>query len=216
MKKVVIFDFDYTLGDSTPGIVESMHYAFETMGLPKPSADAIRRTVGRTLCDSYAILTGDEDISHGQRFTALFKEKADEIMTGKTVLFDGILECLAALKRKGVKLGIVTTKLRYRIEGIMAKYGAEDLFDLVVGSEDVKVEKPSPEGLLWAIDALKAAKEDVLYVGDSIVDAKTAQNAGVDFAAVLTGTTEREAFLEYPHIEIADNVTKIKASPIGG
>ena len=81
---------------------------------------------------------------------------------------------------------------------------------------DVKVEKPIPEGLLWAIDALKAAKEDVLYVGDSIVDAKTAQNADVDFAAVLTGTTEREAFLEYPHVEIADNVTKIKASPIGG
>lgn len=216
MKKLVIFDFDYTLGDSTPGIVESMYYAFETMGLQKPSADAIRRTVGRTLPDSYIILTGDEDLSHGQWFTSLFKEKADEIMTGKTVLFDGVLECLAGLKQRGIKLGIVTTKLRYRIESIMAKYSAEDLFDIVVGSEDVKVEKPNPEGLLWAIGALRAEKQDVLYVGDSIVDAKTAQNAGVDFAAVLTGTTEREAFLEYPFAEIAENVTKIKALAIGG
>ncbi|MDE6710092.1 MAG: HAD-IA family hydrolase, partial [Oscillospiraceae bacterium] len=46
---------------------------------------------------------------------------------------------------------------------------------------DVKIEKPNPEGLLWAIEHLDAMNEEILYVGDSLVDAKTAENAKVEF-----------------------------------
>ena len=76
--------------------------------------------------------------------------------------------------------------------GVLERYNATKLIDLIVGAEDVKIEKPNPEGLLWVVDRLGLDKKQVSYVGDSIVDVQTAQNAGVDFAGVLTGTTKKE------------------------
>ena len=61
--------------------------------------------------------------------------------------------------------------------------------DIIVGGEDVKAAKPSPEGLLLAIKRLHVSKAETLYIGDSTVDAETAQAAGVDFAGVTHGVT---------------------------
>ena len=52
-------------------------------------------------------------------------------------------------------------------------------------------------------------KSEVLYVGDSFIDAKTAENAGVDFVAVLTGTTTKEEFDKYGHVFIGENVLDV-------
>ena len=84
-----------------------------------------------------------------------------------------------------------------------------DAIDMIVGAEDVKIEKPNPEGLLWAIEHLGVEKRKVLYVGDSLVDAQTAERAGVDFAGVLTGTTKKEAFTEYPSVCVAENMYEV-------
>lgn len=87
--------------------------------------------------------------------------------------------------------------------------GAKELIDIIVGAEDVKVEKPDPEGLLWTIEHLEMKNDDVLYVGDSLVDAKTAENAGTAFAGVLTGTTTREEFERYHCAYIGKNIADI-------
>lgn len=73
-------------------------------------------------------------------------------MVSNTVLYRDAKEILQCLKNKGCKTGIVTTKLHYRIEQILDKLGIRNLADIIVGAEDVKVEKPSPEGLLWEIE----------------------------------------------------------------
>ncbi len=83
------------------------------------------------------------------------------------------------------------------------------MVDLIVGAEDVQIEKPNPEGLLLAVEQLGIRKEEVLYVGDSLVDAQTAQNAGISFAGVLTGTTTRGEFEDYPNLYIGDTVAEI-------
>lgn len=103
----------------------------------------------------------------------------------------------------------MTTKYRYRIEQIFGKYNALDLLDIIIGGEDVKEEKPNPEGLLVAINKWQLEKEDILYVGDSLVDAKTAENAGVSFAAVLTGTTTKEDFEQYESVYIGKGIEDI-------
>ena len=83
------------------------------------------------------------------------------------------------------------------------------VIDVIIGGDDVKNEKPDPEGLLTAIQKLNVSKNQALYVGDSIVDAKTAQSAGVDFVAVLTGTTEREEFMNYEYVSIEESVREL-------
>ena len=209
MVKIIVFDFDYTLGDSTNGIALSINYALEQLGYTAKNIDEIRKTIGLSLKETFFSLTGNNDLKETERFVKLFKDKADDVMVENTLLYADVRETLSKLRENGYKIAIVTTKFHYRIEQILNKYNAYKLIDVIVGAEDVKIEKPNPEGLLWVIDYLKAEKNDVLYVGDSIVDAKTAENANVKFAAVLTGTTSREEFESHRNIYIGRNITDV-------
>ncbi len=209
MLKAIIFDFDYTLGDSTNGIALSINYALEKLGYEAEDLTTIKKTIGLSLKDTYTVLTKMENIKEAEQFSQLFKEKADQVMVENTQLYKGVKEVLQNLKMNGYKIAIVTTKFHYRIEQILDKFRVTDLIDLIVGLEDVKEAKPNPEGLNYAISKLGVKKDEILYVGDSVVDAKTAQNAEVHFAAVLTGTTTREEFDGYSKVYVAESVEEI-------
>lgn len=200
--KGLIFDFDYTLGDSTDGIVICVNDALEKMGHTMAERESVRRTIGLHLEETYRVLTGDERKEQAAEFSRLFIEKADQVMTDSTCLFPGTLELLEKWKKQGYKLGIVTTKYHYRIDDILKKYQAGDLLDIIVGGDEVKHPKPDPEGVMKVLDQWQMDKSQVLYVGDSLVDARTAQNAGVDFAGVTTGTTGKEELENYPNFGV--------------
>lgn len=78
-----------------------------------------------------------------------------------------------------------------------------------MGCEDVLIEKPNPESLFYAITFLRLTKEEVLYVGDSIIDVRTAMNASVDFTGVTIGTTKREEFLDYSYVKILEHLEEL-------
>lgn len=120
-----------------------------------------------------------------------------------TRIYETVRPVLEKLREQGCRIGIVTTKYHYRIDQILDKFQMAGLVDMIVGAEDVKAEKPSPEGLLYAMEQLGMEREEVLYTGDSVVDAKTAARAGVDFAGVLTGTTALQEFEPFGHVCIA-------------
>ena len=82
-------------------------------------------------------------------------------------------------------------------------------FGIIVGGEDVETLKPDPTGLLRAVDALGTPKEQCLYVGDTVTDSETARRAGVPFAAVLSGVTEREAFAEYEPVMVLESAGEL-------
>lgn len=204
----VIFDFDYTLGDTTNGIVRSAQYALEQMGEEERSCEEIKKTIGLSLSETYKALTGNMEEERAERFFDLFKEKADEVMVDSATLYPGVKEMLFMLREAGYRTGIVTTKFAYRVRNIMKKFEAEELLDVVIGVGDVTKVKPDPEGLLLAAKQLGVKVEDALYVGDSYVDAKAAEAAGMKFAGVLTGTTMRETFEQYPRQGIYETVAE--------
>jgi phosphoglycolate phosphatase len=205
----VIFDFDYTLADATIGIVSSFNHAFSELNIPASDIESIKKTVGLPIDEAFIQLTNEKNEVSINRFRELFREKADEVMSKNTVLYNDTIGTLQSLKENGFKTGIVTTKYRYRIIETLNKYGISDLVDIIVGGEDVKVPKPSPEGLLLAIDNLNAQLSNVLYIGDSLVDARTALATKVDFAAVTTGTTKEDDFLQYPCIKVSKNLSEL-------
>ena len=209
MKKGIVFDFDYTLGDSTEGIVISANYALEQLGYGTKRTEEIKKTIGLSLEHTYSELTGRLDSDEAEKFSAFFKEKADDVMVDHTQLYEGIIDILRELKENGFQLGIVTTKFRYRIEQIANKFEVEDYIDFIVGAEDVREVKPNPEGLLLMAEYMHLDGDDVLYVGDSFVDAQTAERAGIEFAGVLTGTTAREDFKAYQSVLIGENIQEI-------
>lgn len=207
MYKAVIFDYDFTLGDSACGIKLSCNYALEKLGFMEKTDNEIRRTIGMPLKDVFRTLTGSYDKDAAERFAALFRESADKVMTDSAVMYEDALPTLSELRRLGFKTGIVTSKFHYRIDEILRKFNAESLIDVIVGGDDVTREKPDPEGLVKAVEALGTHKREVLYVGDCFVDAKAAQSAGVDFAAVLTGTTID--FSGYENVFIGNNIREV-------
>lgn len=142
MYKAVIFDFDYTLGDSTNGIVLSINHALEKLGFRVQDTKTIQRTIGLSLKDTLFELTGIQDEETAQKFTQYFKEKADEVMVDNTRLYEGVLAMLKKLRDNKILLGIVTTKYHYRIEQILEKNNAMSVIDVIIGGDDVKNEKP--------------------------------------------------------------------------
>lgn len=83
----------------------------------------------------------------------------------------------------------------------------KDFFDIIIGGEDVKQAKPDPQGIKKALRRLHRRKSETLYIGDSTVDAETAQAAKVDFVGVLNDMTTREELMVYPHRQILDNLS---------
>lgn len=143
------------------------------------------------------MLVGPEYVRYTDEFTRLFVQRADEVMTGMTQLFDIVPQTVAALQNLGIRLGIVTLKYRYRIESVLKREQLTDAFEVIIGFEDGAEQKPNPTGLLTAIERLNCIRQNCFYVGDSVTDAKTAQRADIDFIAVLSGVTPRASFEDY-------------------
>ena len=93
--------------------------------------------------------------------------------------------------------------------GTVERYKITDLVDIIVGGEDVKTAKPDPQGVLLALKQFNVKSHEVLFIGDSLVDASTAENAGVDFAAVTTGTTTEREFNTFPYVKIMGDLLEL-------
>ncbi|MCL2518158.1 MAG: HAD family hydrolase [Oscillospiraceae bacterium] len=205
MYKSIIFDFDYTLADATEGIVEAFYYGFDVMNLSRCEVNEIKTTVGLPLPAAFTQLTGIADRDTIETFREHFRIKADEVMTAKTILFQGVVSVLEMLKARGIKTGVVTNKFRYRIDEVLKMYGISHLIDIVIGYEDVQNPKPAPDALLKAGEILG---NEILYIGDSLIDAESANRAGIDFIAVTTGTTE--SFDGYKTIAVIKNLSELE------
>lgn len=208
--RAVLFDFDYTLGDATASIYEGFCYAFEKMGLPRPDREAIRRTVGHILEDEFTMVTGETDPERRAEFRRWFQEKVQGRQAQLTVLFPGAAELVRALRDAGVRTGIVTSKRHTTLKEILDRFELLEALDFTIGSELVSAPKPDPEGLQKGIQVLGVDKARVLYCGDTTIDAATARNAGVDFAAVLNGTTGAEDFGAFPSVHIASDLIELR------
>ena len=207
--KAVLFDFDFTLADSSEGIIPCVQYALERMGLPVSSPDEIIQTIGLYLPETLVALHGESVRARGMEFLALFTEKADEIMEDATRLYAATPAVLRAISARGIPIGVVSTKYGYRIASILTRDGLRDFVSVIIGGEDVERHKPHPEGLLAACRRLGVPPADCVYVGDSVVDAQAAASAEIPFVAVETGSAPREALEALPHIAALPSVADI-------
>lgn len=199
-----IFDFDYTLADATNPIVESFHYAFDKLNLKRASYDDIVNTVGIPLGEAYTLLTGDKSEESISLFKKYQKERSDQITVKETVFIGEAKKILQTLKSNDKKIGIVSSRWGQRINDILVNLDARNLVDIIIGTEHVEKYKPNPEGLFKIMDMMEA--KNALYIGDSYIDAETAQNAKVDFVGVTTGTTSREKLESYPNVAVLDDI----------
>ena len=195
--RAVLFDFDFTLADSSEGIVVCMNHALARLGLPPASTDAIRRTIGLDLNTAFGILAGEEWRSREEEFLEHFIRKADQVMVASTVFLPGAAGAPDTSRSRVSRRGghhQVPAPCRGR-----PRAGRAPAFvEVIVGADDVPRPKPAPDGLLRAVGSLGIPAGDCVFVGDSEVDARAAQAAGMAFVAVLSGTTAEGVFARYP------------------
>ena len=209
--QTVIFDFDYTLADSSRAVVECANAALTGMGLPPSSDRAIRRTIGLSLPDTLVRLAGEQHRNRTDEFRRLWRAKSVHVMVDWTTLLPGVDVAIEALKNHGLSLGIVSTKFHSPIQAVLGRENLLGKFDAIIGGDDVKQFKPDPEGLLLAISQLGAEAGHTLYVGDNLTDAETARRAGVPFLAVLSGVTSRDEFSGYSVLAFLESVGRLPA-----
>lgn len=205
----VVFDFDYTLADSSQGAVECINFALAEMGLAQVSAEAACRTIGLSLHETFLTLGEHHERQRCDEFHQLFVQRAEEVMSKLTVLYESVPPMVEALREAGLRLAIVSTKYRRRISEVLRREALLHGFEVVIGGEDVKQHKPHPQGLFEAIEKLGCSPESVVYVGDSVVDAELAKRAGVPLIVVLSGVTPREHFDSYEPLAVLESITQL-------
>jgi len=186
-KKAYIFDLDGTLLDTLDDLVDSVNYTLTMYGMPARTKEEIRSFVGNgmLMLIRRSVPQNLPDIMV-KKIMNDYKEHYGTHNMIKTKPYKGIPEALDILKKRGIKLAVISNKA-----DVHTKYLCEHfffgVFDLVYGERAGIAKKPAPDSLLAVIDELGLKKEDCVYVGDSEVDVETSANAGVDCLSVSWG-----------------------------
>lgn len=211
MYTTYIFDFDYTLANSEQGIAMCFEMLLADEGYAAKPRKEICQTIGMTMFDATALLTSETDRARIEELIRLYKLRySDTYMTANTHLYPQTRPALEALKRLGARCCIVSSKTRSRINETVQRDALGSLIDTIIGAEDLQDHaKPDPKGIDLIRKLYHVPARDILYIGDSVIDAQTAMNSGVDFAAVTTGTTTAGEFKTYPHVKIMKDLSEL-------
>ena len=209
MKQVIIFDLDGTLLNTIADLGAACNYALSRCGLPTHAPNEYPRLVGnginrlieRALPDEYKALNEAERTRHVMRIRQEFVPYYNAHNCDLTRPYDGILETLEMLKKKGIHLAVASNKYHEATLQIVHHFFG-DTFDSVFGEREGIPRKPDPHivrDILQDIGSKFATDfntQSTLYIGDSLVDIETARRAQVPVAACSWGFVPRNELLQ--------------------
>ena len=211
MTKLVIFDLDGTLLNSLQDLATSTNYALQRHGYPTHELPAFRYFVGNGIDKLLERALPEAERSREnvlkirEDFMAYYAEhKADF-----TAPYDGICELLKTLKRHQLLLAVASNKYHAATQELIPEYFGEGVFDFVYGQREGIPAKPNPTIVFDIMKEAGVSKEEVLYVGDSGVDMRTAVNSGVTSIGVTWGFRDRKELLANGAQYIADEPYEI-------
>lgn len=179
--ETILFDLDGTILDTNELIIRSYLHALDGYVPVDFSRDHIIPHMGTPLYEQLQRFSGLEDVEHlAVKYRAINLELHDQYVKA----FEGVNEVLDKLHHAGLKLGVVTTKIRLTTELGLKHVGIAQFMDAIVTIDDVTNAKPHPEPVQKAVDLLQADKSKTLMVGDSTMDIESGINAGVKTVGV--------------------------------
>ncbi|OIP82301.1 MAG: phosphoglycolate phosphatase [Porphyromonadaceae bacterium CG2_30_38_12] len=199
MPKLIIFDLDGTLLDTIEDLANSVNYALQQYNLPTHEVDAYRFFVGNGV-DKLLERALPADKQNADMLSMLKMEFLKHYYShtdDSTKPYPGLANLLSTLYAKGYQLAIASNKVHPATVELAARFFPDVKFTAVFGQREGYPAKPNAGILEEIISLANVAKSEVLYVGDSGVDALTASNAQVPFVGVLWGfrpRVELEAF----------------------
>jgi len=198
MKKYdyILFDFDGTLADSKPGIVNCIKYALDKHGIAYTN-EILDKMVGPPFRVSM------------KEFFGLELDEIEELITDyrgqygaggwrACKVYDGVFDMLKALKNAGKILAVATSKPIKFTRVIVEELGLNPYFDFVGGASSDASKEAKSDVINLALENLGVKdKSKVLMVGDRLYDIVGAKESGVDVAAILWGYGDKAEFERY-------------------
>lgn len=205
MIKGILFDLDGTLVDTLPLIEECYRITFiEELGLDVP-LQKIMQQVGRPFKDICAMFAPDKV----KKAMSLYHKTYDRLHDRLIRAYPGVREVLHQLRRKGLKLAVVTSKNRVNCLRELKFFGLQEFFVEVISSDDCQQHKPHPEPVENALRLLQLDSRNVLFVGDSPYDIKAGKAAGVKTAGITWGISTKEQLLAHQPDFLLQNLNDI-------
>ena len=190
MTGAVVFDLDGTLIDSAPDIHAATNALLAEDGLPALTFAQVKGFIGKGVPHLITrVLDAVGEDPQGPRHADLVHrfEARYETAVGLTVVYPNVIAALEALQAQGHVLGLCTNKPLAPTHAVLDHLNLSRFFGAVVGGDSLPVRKPDPAPLQATLAALGANPHKTLYVGDSEVDAETAQRAGLPFLLFTEG-----------------------------
>ena len=203
MKKLVLFDFDMTLVDSSYAILYCTNLMAERYGLRQVTHEEMLSVIGFDIERSWLTLWGEFKQEWLDYYRAHFGEKEDLRMR----VFENSISTINRLHELGMKVGIASNR-RYAMRPLKS-LGLDKYPDSVVGLENVENPKPAPDVIVRSLEIHNIAKEAAVYVGDTDIDMQTAKNAGVLAIGMTTGAFSKKQLLTAKADYVCDDLAEI-------
>jgi len=206
----LIFDLDGTLIDSEGDLRAAADWLLQQFGAAPLSrqefrvmmGDGVAALVGRALAARKCRVESEEDAI--RRFLDYYENH----LTDTTRPYPGVVESLDTLRAQGLTLGLCTNKAMRITRAILERLGLTTYFAGVVAGDSVPYRKPDPRVLSGILSTFGVARESAVMIGDSEVDAATAEATGVRFVLVTYGYRRGEVG-EIPCIAALDQFTDL-------
>ena len=192
MVKLIILDFDGTLGDTRANIVLTMRQTLAQLGYPEQAEETIAATIGVPLEQGFEqLLPGisPADIALcAKTYRAIFQENRKSLIPG---VFPHVPETLGALQEAGYVLSIASSRSYGSLKEFLQEMGLAPFITYVLGANSVTHAKPHPEPVLKTMADLGFQADETLVVGDMPVDILMGKGAGARTCAVTYGNASR-------------------------
>lgn len=192
----IIFDMDGTILDTLGDLTASVNYVLQKRGFPLKTKEDVKKIVGNGVASLV------ENSLPGAAKTPDFETILQEYIThykanmfNQTAPFPGVPGLLQTLKEKGYKMAVVSNKMDSAVRELNEIYFS-DTIKIAIGLSESVDKKPAPDSVFRALRELGASADGAVYIGDSEVDVKTAQNAGLISIGVTWGFRDRSVLVE--------------------
>lgn len=210
--KCCIFDLDGTLINSIKAMTYSVNLTLKENNLGSINDEECKIFIGdgyKKLIERALIHCGDKELKYYEESLALYQKYFKEHCLYGVKAYDGIKDVLSELKKRNIKIAVLSNKPHERtLDNVNAIFG-ENYFDKVYGErENVKI-KPDPEGALLIAKELGVSPEECLYFGDTNTDMKTGISANMDTIGVAWGFRRVEELEGYNPMKIIKSPKEI-------
>ena len=192
MIKLIILDFDGTLGDTRANIVLTMRQTLAKLGYPARDEETIAATIGLPLEKGFEQLFPGIDTDGvalcARTYRTIFQENRKRLIPK---VFPHVPETLAALKDVGYFLTIASSRSYGSLKEFLQEMGLEPYITYVLGANSVTHAKPHPEPVLKTMADLGFPADETLVVGDMPVDVLMGKGAGARTCGVTYGNASR-------------------------